>query len=165
MVTKVYLGLGTNLGNKEENLTRAIELLSLALGPCMACSTFIETEPWGFESSNGFLNCAAAFDTELSPHELLDATEHIERELGRTLKSEDGNYHDRIIDIDILLYGNEIVKSDRLTIPHPLMHKRDFVLEPLAAIAPDAIHPLLGKSIGKLLEEQRPSSINRRHCH
>ena len=134
MVTKVYLGLGTNLGNKEENLTRAIELLSLALGPCMACSTFIETEPWGFESSNGFLNCAAAFDTELSPHELLDATEHIERELGRTLKSEGGNYHDRIIDIDILLYDDLHIATPELTIPHPHMHERDFVLIPLKEI-------------------------------
>ena len=159
MVTKVYLGLGTNLGNKEENLTRAIEHLSLVLGPCAAQSPFIETAPWGFESSNSFLNCTVAFDTHLTPFELLDATERIERELGRTLKSEGGNYHDRIIDIDILLYSDEIIESDRLTIPHPLMHKREFVLEPLAAIAPDAIHPTLGKSIKELLEERETRNI------
>lgn len=152
MVTKVYLGLGTNLGNKEENLTRAIEHLSLVLGPCAAQSPFIETAPWGFESSNSFLNCAVAFDTHLTPLELLDTTERIERELGRTLKSEGSNYHDRIIDIDILLYGDGIIESDRLTIPHPLMHKRRFVLEPLAAIAPDTVHPTLNKSIMQLLE-------------
>ena len=92
-------------------------------------------------------------------YELLDATERIERELGRTLKSEGGNYHDRIIDIDILLYGDGIIESDRLTIPHPLMHKRRFVLEPLAAIAPDAIHPTLGKSIKELLEERETRNI------
>ena len=135
------------------NLTRAIELLSLALGKCIAVSRFIETAPWGFESSNSFLNCAAAFETELQPTELLDTTESIERELGRTVKSQGGNYSDRIIDIDILIYGDEIIETERLTIPHPLMHKRDFVLQPMAEIAPDVVHPVLDKSIILLLKE------------
>ena len=146
----VYLGLGTNIGNKKENLTRAIEALSLALGPCTAQSSFIETAPWGFESDNSFLNCAVAFETMLQPVELLDTTERIERELGRTAKSTGGAYHDRVIDIDILLYGNVVINTPRLTIPHPLMHKRDFVLEPLEQIAADAVHPTTGKSIGQL---------------
>ena len=154
MKERIYLGLGTNLGNKIENLTRAIEALSLALGTCKAQSSFLETEPWGFESSNSFLNCVVAFDTELTPTELLDTTERIERELGRMVKSTGGNYHDRLIDIDILLYGNTVIESERLTIPHPLMHLRDFVLMPLAEIAPDAILPTLGKSIKELLEER-----------
>ena len=149
----VYLSLGTNIGNKEQNLTRAIEALSLALGRCIAVSQFIGTEPWGFHSENSFLNCAAAFETKLSPLELLDATERIERELGRTAKSHGGNYSDRIIDIDILLYGNETIETERLTVPHPLMHKRDFVLQPLAEIAPDVVHPVLDKSIILLLKE------------
>ena len=135
------------------NLTRAIELLSLALGKCIAVSRFIETAPWGFKSSNSFLNCAAAFETELQPTELLDTTESIERELGRTVKSQGGNYSDRIIDIDILIYGDEIIETERLTIPHPLMHKRYFVLQPMAEIAPDVVHPVLDKSIILLLKE------------
>ena len=146
----VYLGLGTNIGNRKENLTRAIEALSLALGHYTALSSFIETAPWGFNSDNAFLNCTVAFDTELSPFQLLDTTENIERELGRTSKSNGGVYHDRVIDIDILLYGSETVSTDRLTIPHPLMHMRDFVLEPLAQIAPHTIHPTTGKSIEQL---------------
>ena len=153
--TVVCLGLGTNIGNKKENLTRAIEKLSLAFGTYITQSSFIETAPWGFESNNSFLNCAVMFKTELAPLQILDATEEIERELGRTLKSSEGVYHDRIIDIDILLYGREIVKEERLTMPHPLMHKRMFVLQPLAEISPDAIHPMLGKSIKELLEELR----------
>ena len=149
----VYLGLGTNIGDRRLNLTRAIELLSLALGKCIAVSRFIETAPWGFESENSFLNCAATFETELQPTELLDTTESIERELGRTVKSQGGNYSDRIIDIDILIYGDEIIETERLTVPHPLMHKRDFVLQPLAEIAPDVVHPVLDKSIILLLKE------------
>ena len=149
-MTTVYLGLGTNIGNRKENLTRAIEALSLALGHYTALSSFIETAPWGFDSDNAFLNCTVAFDTELSPFQLLDTTENIERELGRTSKSNGGVYHDRVIDIDILLYGSETVSTERLTIPHPLMHMRDFVLEPLAQIAPHTIHPTTGKSIEQL---------------
>ena len=152
-MTTVYLGLGTNIGNRKENLTRAIEALSLALGPCTAQSSFIETAPWGFDSDNPFLNCAVAFETELTPLLLLDTTEKVERELGRTTKSTGGTYHDRIIDIDILLYGSVVIETPRLTIPHPLMHLRDFVLEPLAEIAPHAIHPTTGKSIGQINTE------------
>ena len=150
---KVYLSLGTNIGNKEENLTRAIELLSLALGKCLAVSTYHETTPWGFDSKNSFLNCAAVFNTETTALQLLDITENIERELGRTTKSTNGNYSDRIIDIDILLCDGEVIETPRLTVPHPLMHKRTFVLAPLAEIAPDTIHPTSGKSISELLAE------------
>ena len=151
--TIIYLGLGTNSGNREENLTRAIEKLSLALGNCIAKSSFIETEPWGFCSNNKFLNCAVAFKIAKSPIELLDTTEDIERKLGRTTKSSGGIYHDRTIDIDILLYGNEVVKNERLTIPHPLMHKRDFVLIPLCEIAAETLHPTFKKTISLLLKE------------
>lgn len=151
--TIVWLGLGTNTGNKKENLTRAIEELSLALGKCIAQSPIVETEPWGFSSNNNFLNCVAAFRTTKAPLELLDTTEEIERRLGRTTKSSGGIYHDRIIDIDILLYGHEIINHQRLTIPHPLMHKRDFVLGPLCEIIPHFIHPTTEKSLATMLQE------------
>ena len=114
---KIYLSLGTNIGNKEENLTRAIEALSLALGKCLAVSTYHETTPWGFDSKNSFLNCAAVFNTETTALQLLDITENIERELGRTTKSTNGNYSDRIIDIDILLCDGEVIETPRLTVP------------------------------------------------
>lgn len=153
--TTVYLGLGTNIGDKPQNLTRAIEILSLALGPCIAKSSFIETEPWGFESTNSFLNCVVAFKTGKSPLLLLDITEEAERKLGRNTKSTGGVYHDRVIDIDILLFGEETVNSERLTIPHPLMHKRDFVIKPLCEIAPDAMHPILRKRIAEIAKLTR----------
>ena len=146
----ICLGLGTNQGNKEENLKRAIELLSLALGKYIALSSFIETEPWGFESKNSFLNCVVIFTASLSPMELLETTENIEKKLGRTTKSSNGVYHDRLIDIDILLYEDKIVSNDRLTIPHPLIQERDFVLTPLCEIAPQRIHPILGKSFAEI---------------
>ena len=149
----IYLGLGTNEGNKEENIRGAIEELSHLLGTPTAVATIIETEPWGFKSDNSFLNTVVAFNTTLAPEEILKATQEIERRLGRTKKSIDGCYSDRPIDIDILLYGNRVIESEHLTIPHPLLHKRLFVLQPLAQIAPGLIHPILGKSITRLLKE------------
>ena len=148
---RIYLGLGTNSGNKQDNLQRAIEALSLALGLPAACSSFMESEPWGFESKNSFLNCVVTFDTHLSPIELLNTTEEIERRLGRTKKSIGGQYSDRTIDIDILFYGNKVIKSERLTVPHPLLHLRNFVLQPLHEIAPQLIHPAMGRTISELL--------------
>ena len=149
----IYLGLGTNQGNKEENIRGAIEELSHLLGTPTAVATIIETEPWGFQSDNSFLNTVVAFKSTLAPEEILKATQEIERRLGRTKKSIDGHYSDRPIDIDILLYGSRVIESPQLTIPHPLLHKRLFVLQPLAQIAPGLIHPILGKSIARLLKE------------
>lgn len=149
----IYFGLGTNEGNKEENIRGAIEELSHLLGTPTAVATIIETEPWGFQSDNSFLNTVVAFKSTLAPEEILKATQEIERRLGRTKKSFDGCYSDRPIDIDILLYGSRVIESELLTIPHPLLHKRLFVLQPLAQIAPQVIHPTLGKSITRLLKE------------
>lgn len=148
----VYLGLGTNKGSRTDNLVRAIEHLSLALGSPLACSQFMESEPWGFETENTFLNCVVAFSSAMPPLQLLDTTEEIERRMGRTSKSSGGNYSDRIIDIDILFYGNEVIESKRLTVPHPLLHKRDFVLLPLREIAPKLVHPVLNLTVEEMCE-------------
>ena len=132
-----YLGLGTNLGaDKSANLNQAIALLNEQAGHVLACSSFIETDPWGFHSTNTFLNAVISIDTPHSAHQLLDITQSIERAMGRTHKSLNGCYTDRIIDIDILLYGNLAIHDDRLTIPHPLIWEREFVYKPLYEIAP-----------------------------
>lgn len=147
-----YLGLGTNVGNKRGNMVTAAALLAERVGDVLALSDLYETEPWGFESENSFLNAVIVMTTELSPMDLLDATRLIEIEMGRVEKS-DGTYHDRIIDIDLLLVDEEIVRTERLTLPHPLMHKRAFVMEPLAEVAPSVKHPVLGKTMREIWEE------------
>lgn len=149
----VCLGLGSNLGDRENLMARAIELLSEYLGSPLRVSTTIETEPVGFSSPNPFLNMVALFSTTLPPLELLSVTEEVERRLGRTIKTRSGcSYSDRPMDIDILLYGDRVIHSERLTLPHPRMHERAFVLVPLAEVAPDIVHPVLGKSIIELKE-------------
>lgn len=130
----VYLSLGSNLGDKEQNLMSAISEIARRIGDITAQSAFLETEPWGYDSKNTFLNAAVRVETELSPLDLLHTTQQIERDLGRTHKSQQGLYHDRTIDIDILLYDDLHIQTPELTIPHPLMQQRDFVLIPLKEI-------------------------------
>lgn len=142
----VYLELGTNIGNKRKNMVTAAALLAERAGDVLSLSSFYETEPWGFASENTFLNAALELETDCSPMGLLRLTQQIEREMGRTQKS-DGSYHDRIIDIDILLYGNEVVHHEDLVVPHPLMQQRLFVMQPLVEIAPSLVHPILQKSM------------------
>ena len=133
---QVYLGLGTNLGDKEANLKAAIEEIRKRVGEVTSLSAFHASEPWGFQSENSFLNAVCCVSTNLQPMEILSMTQEIERELGRTKKSVGGIYSDRIIDIDILLYDDLRIHTPELTIPHPLMWKRDFVMIPLHEIAP-----------------------------
>ena len=130
----VYLGLGANLGNREETINRAVELLSEQVGPLIKRSSFFYSKPFGFESPNDFCNICASFDTQLSPLDLLHTTQGIERTLGRTQKSHNGIYHDRTIDIDILIYEGVQMATPELTIPHPEIKKRDFVTSPLSEI-------------------------------
>lgn len=129
-----YLSLGTNLGDKRKNIAEAIKNIGELVGDVVRQSALYETEPWGFRSDNRFVNAAVCVDTQLSPRQLLEVTQRIEREMGRTLKSDGGEYHDRIIDIDILLYGDLHIDEPDLKIPHPLMHERDFVMTPLNEI-------------------------------
>lgn len=135
-----YLSLGTNLGDKEGNLRKAIQLIEERIGAIASLSAFYVSEPWGFQSENSFFNACCGVNSVLAPNALLEATQQIERELGRTEKSHNGIYHDRLIDIDILLAyenGQSIaMQTPQLTLPHPLMHQRDFVLIPLRQIAP-----------------------------
>lgn len=133
----LYLSLGTNLGDRQKNLSLALELIGREVGTVVSASDILETEPWGFDSSNSFLNMAIKVDTPLKPLEVLHVTQEIERKLGRTQKSVNKEYHDRLIDIDILLYDDLVMNTPELTIPHPLMYQREFVMKPLAQIAPE----------------------------
>lgn len=130
----VYLGLGSNLGDKRKNIAEAIYKIGESVGEVVRQSTLYETAPWGFDSQNMFVNAAVCVKTPLSPHQVLTATQAIERELGRTSKSVNKEYHDRTIDIDILFYDDCQIHEPDLTIPHPLMHERDFVMIPLREI-------------------------------
>lgn len=131
---KVYLSLGTNIGNRERNISDAVALLSSMAGTVERLSSLYETEPWGFDSPNRFINACVLIDTPLSPTDLLSVTQDIERRMGRTEKSVNGQYHDRLIDIDILLYDDLTIDLPQLHIPHPLMHEREFVMKPLSEI-------------------------------
>ena len=131
---KLYIGLGSNLGNKEEMLHRALSLINEHIGSVLRTSSFLETEPWGFQSENTFLNAVCLVETTLTPIECLKETQKIERLLGRTKKSRNGVYHDRPIDLDLLLYDDIEMNTPELTIPHPHMQERDFVMIPLKEI-------------------------------
>lgn len=133
-IHQVYLGLGSNLGDKRKNIADAIKRIGESVGEVVRQSTLYETEPWGFDSQNMFVNAAVCVETSLSPRQVLLATQAIERELGRTNKSVNKEYHDRTIDIDILLYDDWQVEESDLVIPHPLMQERDFVMIPLREI-------------------------------
>ena len=148
---KVYLGLGSNLGNRQQNIEDAVRLVQERVGQVVRQSSLMESEPWGFESCHNFLNAVILCQTTKTPHEVLTLTQQIERDLGRekksarlpvekstrltvSQKSSDRQYADRPIDIDILLYDDLTVDEPDLKIPHPLMHKRDFVMKPLREI-------------------------------
>ena len=150
-MAKVYISLGTNLGDKEQNLRTAVQKIEEQVGKVISLSAFYITAPWGFDSEHSFLNAAACVETELSPLEVLQKTQEIERELGRT-------HSDRLIDIDLLLYDDLILSvtspsGAALNLPHPLMAERDFVMRPLTEIAPELVHPVLGKAMKVLLAQ------------
>ncbi len=146
----VYIGIGSNLGNREENCLRALALLSVRGIIIRKRSSLYETEPWGVEDQPKFINMAAEVETELGPGKLLETVKSVEEELGR---KEGYRWRPRVIDLDILFYDNLVMDSPDLKIPHLLMHERKFVLRPLAEIAPDKVHPVLKKTIRELLSE------------
>lgn len=151
--------LGSNLGDKHQIIAQAKELMSEKIGILKKESSEYETEPWGFTSDNLFLNKVLIFETELNPDELIYSCLDIEKELGRirpkniTANKQEREYTSRSIDIDILFYGDRIINTEHLVVPHPKLQYRNFVLNPLNEICPDFIHPILHKNISTLLKE------------
>src|SRR5690554_4370758 len=147
---KLIIGLGSNLGNRKQNLSNAINVLEETFNCSSISSPIYQTEAWGFESETLFLNCCVIIHSDLAPKEILKATQKIEKRLGRVKKSKNNKYQSRIIDIDILYYGTIILKTKTLTIPHPLIYTRAFVLEPLSEICPSFVDPLKNQTIAEL---------------
>lgn len=150
----VYLSLGSNLGNKTDNLNQAVLEIGLEIGNVINVSSFYRSKPWGFESENDFENAVVIVETELTPLALLDTINDVERRLGRESKTKK-HYSDRLIDIDILFYDNQTINLPQLKIPHTQLHKRDFVLVPLLEVAPELYHPVLKKTIKMLYETNK----------
>jgi len=158
-MTVVFLGLGSNIGEKEDNIRKALRLLS-EVGQVKKTSSLYLTEPVGIAEQDWFLNCAVQIETDMGPQKLLPALKTIERKLGRIKTVKNGP---RTIDIDILFYGDRIVKTKHLVIPHPLLQHRLFVLQPMMDLAPSYVHPLLKKSIQDLYTNHPKSQIVQRY--
>ena len=148
-MSKVVLLLGSNLGNRKNFLDKAIELIKSRVGLVSKASSIYESEPWGFNSNNLFLNQVIIIESTYQPQTILKKLQQIENELGRKIKSQ--TYQNRIIDIDILFYDEMQFKSKELTIPHPRLHLRQFTLIPLVEIAGNYIHPVLGQRLDELV--------------
>ena len=149
-MSTVYIGIGSNIGNREENCKTAIKLLIESGIIVSKLSSKIETEPWGMSDQPKFINMVIKIETDTEPLELLDIIRNIEMDIGRRPGLRWGP---RVIDLDILLYDDRIIKTSHLEIPHPRMCERTFVLKPLSEIAPNTIHPILKKSIRELSEK------------
>lgn len=145
-----YLALGSNLGDRKKNIERAYREIEKRIGIIKSKSAFYYSKPAGFNSPNEFVNSVCEVESRMNAYSLFAEMESIEKEMGRLSKTIDGRYGDRIIDIDLLLAGDRVIKTARLTIPHPKLHKRNFVLIPLCEIAPNIVHPIFAKTICEL---------------
>lgn len=150
MANQLILHTGTNLGERENNLSRANELINQRIGHITSFSSFYETEPWGIEDQPAFINQAIELTTDLSPEEVLAKCNEIEEEMGRIRIKK---WERRLIDIDIIFYGNQVIKTERLQIPHKHIQDRNFVLIPLMEIIPHFNHPILEETIEELYEK------------
>ena len=150
---RCYILFGSNMGDRERLFADACLLINNRCGRVMEVSTAYESEPWGFVADEWFLNRVIAVDTELDPEELMQKLLEIEAELGRVRHPEQEGYVSRPIDLDILYFGNRIIQTDSLSVPHPRLHLRRFTLVPLCELIPDFVHPVLNKTQRELLQE------------
>ncbi len=157
----VYLLLGSNLGDRMKNLRKAAEHISKDVGKILDNSSVYETEPWGFNHKLNFLNQVLKVITSLNPDELLEVIIRIEKLCGR--ERNNSSFEARVIDIDILFYGNKVIKSDKLIIPHPMIQARMFVLVPVTELQPDLIHPGLSVTVSQLKNECMDTKWVRRY--
>ncbi|MBZ4651519.1 MAG: 7,8-dihydro-6-hydroxymethylpterin-pyrophosphokinase [Proteiniphilum sp.] len=154
----LILSLGSNLGDREQQIHSTLKKIEERIGKIISISALYHTAPVGFESPHQFVNCVCEVSSKLDIYTIFAITQMIEKEMGRAEKSVDGRYSDRVMDIDLIMAGDLVIDTQELTLPHPRFHQRDFVLRPLCEIAPDQVHPLLGKSIRQLFEELEVSS-------
>jgi 2-amino-4-hydroxy-6-hydroxymethyldihydropteridine diphosphokinase len=159
-MTNVYLSLGSNKGDRLGYIQQATSLLGATEGVAIVqTSAFYETEPWGCETNNWFVNAIVEIQVSLSPHQLLAECQRIEKQLGRN-RQQEGHYGDRTIDIDILFFGDEIIDDANLTVPHRCFHQRAFTMVPMLELAPEFVHPQLNKTVMELYEDlENPEMI------
>lgn len=148
----VHINIGSNLGNRQTNISRAIDAI-MRRWPGIFVSPVVESEPWGFNSANRFLNAGVSLDTAMDPTTVFETLHNIEQHISdRPHRTRHGEYADRTIDIDMIFYDDIVLNSERLTLPHPKLHMRDFVLRPLALLEPSWTHPILKLTASQMLE-------------
>ena len=148
-----YLNIGSNIGDRRDNLYRAVVALAADTSGCDV-SSIVESEPWGFESENRFMNLGVSLESDIEPHEMLDRIHDIERSLGSAShRDADGGYIDRLVDIDIVAIDDLVIDTPTLQVPHPHLPDRDFFLRPMAQLAPDWHHPVTGLTASEMLEK------------